>query len=473
VPQRRAVTRTAFESVLLIGDADKQVQGALTQALPSATVTAVPNYFDGIAELSVNRYTTVLASAEPIERRPEAAVSTLRQLAAESRIILFGQSSLEPVSRKMLSFGCDDYIITPTSPGELGQVFGAPSLRVAPPGNGDEPLAPTPPTAVGAIAGLPFAEIVLDAILQNPHGGPHAAVKQINSRIGPAMRLTYHKNGGAGTGAGGEAPETPEGSVALTHAIRNGADISGSVHLVLPRDEDECAARHFLAQLASVIGKIATLEDRHVRLQKLATTDDLTGLNNGRYFRHFLATIITKAHAMRFPVTLLLFDIDGFKSYNDKYGHGVGDEILRQTAKLIRRCVRDHDFVARLGGDEFAVVFWEKEGPRQPRDPSKMGPVPASRVPQTPKQMFHRFQKLIASPDFSILGATGKGQLTISGAMAVYPYDAQDVDGLIEAADHELMFNAKVSGKNCLRLVGEEPEDLPAPESHPNEEPTA
>ena len=68
-----------------------------------------------------------------------------------------------------------------------------------------------------------------------------------------------------------------------------------------------------------------------------------------------------------------------------------------------------------------------------------------------------RFQKLLAAPEFSILGATGKGQLTISGAMAVYPYDAQTMDGLIEAADRELIFNAKASGKNCLRIVGDEP----------------
>src|SRR5204863_7052439 len=118
---------------------------------------------------------------------------------------------------------------------------------------------------------------------------------------------------------------------------------------------------------------------------------------------------------MRFPVTLLLFDIDGFKTYNDQFGHGVGDEILRQTAALMKRCVRDHDLVARLGGDEFAVVFWEKEGPRIPRDPKAAA---ISRVPQGPMQVFRRFQKLIASPEFGNLGSTGKGILTISGAMA-------------------------------------------------------
>ena len=449
----------AMENVLVIGDPLQQVQGALAQALPNANVTVVTSYFDAIAELASNRFSAILASAEPIERRPEAAVKTLRQLAGDGRIILFGQPSLEPVSRKMLNFGIDDYFVTPATPAELGQIFGAAPLRLAA-ARADEaqegPLAPAPPTRVSILSGLPLAEIVLDAMVQHPHGGPAAAVRQISDHIGPTMRLFYVKTAA-------EPPAVPEGSIALTHAVRVNGDAAASLLLVLPRDEEESAARHFLAQLAIVIGKVATLEDRHVRLQKLAITDDLTGLYNARYFRHFLTAIIAKAHAMRFPVTLLLFDIDGFKTYNDQFGHGMGDEILRQTASLIKRCVRDHDLVARLGGDEFAVVFWEKEGPRQPREPGKPQPaVPSSRIPQTPKQMFQRFQRLIASSEYNILGATGKGQLTISGAMAVYPYDAQDVAGLIEAADRELMFNAKVSGKNCLRLVGE---DSDAPDS--------
>jgi two-component system, cell cycle response regulator len=442
------------EKILLVGDRERKLQSALEQAIPSADLTTVANYFDAIAELSGNRYTAVLASTEPIERRPEAAVQTLRQLAGDGRLILFGQPSLEPISRKMLGFGCDDYIVTPASPGELGQMFGAPPLRLASgaaPTIEPQPLSTSPPTRASVLTGLPLAEIVLDAILHNPHGGPAAAVTMINTRIAPSMQLHY-------IAVDKEPPPAPEGSVALSHIIRSGADTIATLHLFVPRDEEESAARHFLAQLAHVIGKIATLEDRHVKLQRLAITDDLTGLYNARYFRHFLTKMIDRAHAMRFPVTLLLFDIDGFKTYNDTYGHGVGDEILRQTASLIKKCVRDHDLVARLGGDEFAVVFWEKEGPRQPREPKPAPNAPgASRIPQTPRQMFQRFQRLLASPEFSILGATGKGQLTISGAMAVYPYDAQDINGLIEAADRELMFNAKASGKNCLRLVGDEP----------------
>jgi two-component system cell cycle response regulator len=157
---------------------------------------------------------------------------------------------------------------------------------------------------------------------------------------------------------------------------------------------------------------------------------------------------------MRFPVTLLLFDIDNFKKYNDRFGHAVGDEILRQTATLMRKSCRDHDLVARISGDEFAVVFWEKEGPRQPREPNRTGGV--SRVPQNIRPILDRFRRTLHSQELACLGPSGKGQLTISGGLAVYPYDANNVNDLIQAADHALMFGAKQSGKNSIFLVGGE-----------------
>src|SRR6266567_2302999 len=120
------MTRIGQEKVLLISDPQRDVHGALIAALPSASITAVNDYFDGIAELTANQYTTVVASAEPIERRPEAAVRQLRELAGDGRLILFGQPSLEGLSRKMLEFGVDDYLITPANPGELQQMFGTP-----------------------------------------------------------------------------------------------------------------------------------------------------------------------------------------------------------------------------------------------------------------------------------------------------------------------------------------------------------
>ncbi|MBC8105531.1 MAG: GGDEF domain-containing protein [Anaerolineae bacterium] len=445
------------ERILLIGDRDRQMHSALTQVLPGAHVTAVPSYFDGIVELNGGGYTTVLAAAEPIERRPEAAVRALRDLAGEGRVLLFGHPTLEPLSRKMLDFGCDDYIVTPISPTEIQQMFGSPPLRLTPAvpeqattGANEANIAVAPGTGrLALLGGLPLAEIMLDAMLQHPNDAVGAVVRQINARIGPNLvliRATPQQ----------PLPDVPDGMQILSHALRFDAGSGGSagaLHLMLPQDEDEAASRHALAQISHLLGRMLALQDRHRKLQTLAITDDLTGVFNGRYFRHFLTGIINTAREKRFPVTLLLFDIDNFKSYNDRYGHGVGDEILKQTAALMRRCTRPHDLVARISGDEFAVVFWEKEGPRQPRDPNAPT-TGTSRVPQSVRTVCDRFRRMISSPDFQLLGTTGQGSLTISGGLAVFPYDAQTAEGLIQAADRTLMFDAKKSGKNSIFLVG-------------------
>jgi GGDEF domain-containing protein len=427
---------------------------ALLGALPGVQVTSVPNLFDGIAELAAGSYSTVLAAAEPIERRPEAAVRVLREVAGECRVILFGHPTLELLSRKMLQFGCDDYVVTPASSGELRQMLGATSLRLA----SEDGVAESGPdveqdsttgltSSLAALEKLPLADLLLDALLQHPHDAPSAAVREISSRIGSAMLLRH-------TAAGVSAPEPLEGGQVISHELHGGGGGGGALHLLIPDSEDAAAARHALAQLAFLFGKLFGLQDRHNRLQKLAITDELTNLYNARYFRHFLSRIIEKGRALRFPVTLLLFDIDDFKKYNDRFGHGVGDEILVQTATLMRRCCRDHDLVARIGGDEFAVVFWEKEGPRQPRDPKAHG---SSRPPQTPLQIFERFKRLMSAAEFTGLGSTGRGTLGISAGLAVFPYDANDAAGLIKAADEFLMFGAKQGGKNSIHLVsGEE-----------------
>ncbi|HYE19303.1 MAG TPA: GGDEF domain-containing protein [Tepidisphaeraceae bacterium] len=456
--------RIGQEKVLLIGDAQRDVQGAVAAALPGASVTAVADYFDGIAELSAGMYTTVLASAEPVERRPEAAVRTLRELCGDGRLILFGQPSLEGLARKMLEFGADDYLITPANPGEIQQMLGAPVLRVAQPtrpiesdGNGAAPPADVrvtdAPTATESLQGLPLAEVLLDALLQHPADAPAAGVRRLSAIVGPTMRLAYQD-------AKKNAPplEVPDGVVALSHQVRatGASEDAGTIHLLLSADQDAQAARHLLAQIAGLVGKVAGLQDRHNGLYQLAITDQLTGVSNRRHFEHFLAKIIAKATTERFPVTLLLFDIDDFKKYNDTFGHGAGDQILKETATLIKRCCREHDLVARIGGDEFAVVFWEKEGPRLPKDAGKP-PLPA-KPPQTPRQVFARFKRLMASAEFPGLGANGKGVLTISGGLATFPWDARNMAELIQAADYCLMQKAKRGGKDRLYLVGDEDE---------------
>lgn len=445
------MVRLVHQRVLLIGDPQREVHGALLQALPGVQVTTASTVFDGIAELASAAFSAVLAPAEPIERRPEAAVRSLRELAGDCRLVLFGHPTLELLARKMLEFGCDDYIITPPDPVELKQMLGAPPLRLAEsaalgasgPDVSEDLAAPAPPV-ISVLERLPLSDIMLDAQIQHPQDAPSAAVRTINTQIAPELELRFLRESDP-------PPEIPDGRMLVSHPTRATNDEMGVLHLFQPAGEDEVSARHALSRISQLIGKLAGLQDRHNGLQRLAITDELTGLYNARYFRHFLTRIIERARVMRFTVTLLLFDIDNFKRYNDKFGHGVGDEILRESATLMSRCTRDHDLVARIGGDEFAVVFWEKEGPRQPRDPN----VPTgSRPPHTPLEIFKRFKRLIETEDFVDLGSSGRGKLGISAGMASFPWNATDAASLIKAADEGLMFGAKQGGKNSIYLVG-------------------
>jgi GGDEF domain-containing protein len=197
-------------------------------------------------------------------------------------------------------------------------------------------------------------------------------------------------------------------------------------------------------------------KDRRIEaLETLVMQDDLTGLKNRRYLRQFLPAILQKAKANKYQVTLLLFDIDDFKHYNDSYGHAVGDEVLRQTAKLIRRCCRTQDVVTRLGGDEFAVIFWDVPG-EQPQ--AAQGASDRRKSSQGhPRQtvfMAERFRQEMASTPFERLGPKGKGSLTISGGLATFPVDASTAAELFEKAD-QAMLEAKRSGKNLIHLVGQ------------------
>ena len=114
------------------------------------------------------------------------------------------------------------------------------------------------------------------------------------------------------------------------------------------------------------MGPLAGQARRTEALHRLAVTDHLTGAYNLRYFEHFTDQLLRRPPAENFRATVLMYDIDGFKRYNDTYGHAAGDEILRQMAALMKHVTRAQDVVARIGGDEFAVLFWDAEPPRRP-----------------------------------------------------------------------------------------------------------
>ncbi|MCG8710465.1 GGDEF domain-containing protein [Brenneria sp. 4F2] len=93
------------------------------------------------------------------------------------------------------------------------------------------------------------------------------------------------------------------------------------------------------------------------RLEQMATTDKLTGMMNRQAFDYYFTHLSGKRQAQHRPLSILLLDIDHFKAINDRYGHGVGDLVLQQIAKMLQQSIRNSDRVCRWGGEEFVVLL--------------------------------------------------------------------------------------------------------------------
>ncbi|MBW8036702.1 MAG: GGDEF domain-containing protein [Planctomycetes bacterium] len=213
-------------------------------------------------------------------------------------------------------------------------------------------------------------------------------------------------------------------------------------------------------QRADASGEIEELKARICQLELLAMQDDLTGLKNRRYIREFLHQVIERAKLEDISVSLVMFDIDNFKQYNDRFGHAVGDNVLKQAAVMMKRCCRGHDVIGRIGGDEFAVIFWEKfstnvkESHNESRTPDRRQKK-VSGPPDEAVAICERFRRAITLSRLSSLGVSGQGELTVSGGLASYPRDGDSVEKLLEEAD-KAMLEAKAGGKNRIYLVGKQ-----------------
>jgi diguanylate cyclase (GGDEF)-like protein len=115
------------------------------------------------------------------------------------------------------------------------------------------------------------------------------------------------------------------------------------------------------AQLQQAHQELATLNaellEANRALAQAAVTDGLTGLKNHRAFREALHSAAQMAERLQQPLSLIMFDIDHFKQFNDTFGHPAGDELLRQVAQVLRESARAYDVAARYGGEEFALLL--------------------------------------------------------------------------------------------------------------------
>ncbi len=164
----------------------------------------------------------------------------------------------------------------------------------------------------------------------------------------------------------------------------------------------------------------------HSEIEKLATTDGLTGLYNHRRFQEKLLEEFKRLNRHSAPVSLLLTDIDFFKKVNDTYGHPAGDLVLKGVSQIIGEVIRDIDVPARYGGEEFAVIL-----PGTDTDGSK--------------NIAERLRKAVMDKIFSADGKVLK--VTISIGIATAPADAGSKEELIGKADQAL-YHAKHNGRN-------------------------
>lgn len=294
----------------------------------------------------------------------------------------------------------------------------APFAGHVPPPGPDLSIPDPPPAASGVPRGRGVRETALvEAMLAG------------RDVLEPAMSVLRERLGG-----GGVRFTHGESGVPVETSDAGGCRRFGA--LVSP---DGSVAEASLREEAAWLAGWLRLADQRRELERAAFTDPLTGAWNRRYFERYLEAAIVRARAARLPLTVMVFDIDNFKSYNDRFGHAAGDEILVETVRLLQSVIRPSDRVCRIGGDEFVVIFYEPGGPRDA----------ASKPPDSISQIATRFQRQVCEHRFPKLGTSAQGTLTISGGLATYPWDGVDASSLLARADG-LAMQSKRQGKNAL-----------------------
>jgi diguanylate cyclase (GGDEF)-like protein len=167
------------------------------------------------------------------------------------------------------------------------------------------------------------------------------------------------------------------------------------------------------------------------RLEKLAITDDLTGLYNRRQAMHRLEEHWTMCDRHHRPMSVVSIDVDHFKQINDVHGHNVGDLVLQGVADMLRQCVRNTDTVCRIGGEEFLVVL------------------PCQTL-QEAEVCAERCRQMIEAKEFGCAGQTVHA--TISAGVACRRIDMQSCADLLREAD-EALYAAKRAGRNAIRCA--------------------
>ena len=191
-----------------------------------------------------------------------------------------------------------------------------------------------------------------------------------------------------------------------------------------PKNADELIVR---------VNALLKIKEYKERLQRVSTTDDLTGLHNRKYLQERLEEEISRARRYGTKLSCILFDLDFFKVVNDMYGYEWGDILLRNIANKLNVMIRKEDILTRYGDEEFLLV-----------------------LPNTSEEnaflFAERFRREVEKMEFIPAGEDEAHRVTISGGISTYPCMKdveEDANTVIRYAEHAL-YNAKHRGKNKI-----------------------
>lgn len=441
-------------SVIVVAPAGAAAELArvLERVAPDASVQVQHDPLDALAWLAGHAVELLLVHVDAVEDGLPQTLRAFRDLAPDARMLLVTPPEAEPDAMSLPRGAIDEYLIDPVEPKALAGALGVtllpmpvaavsptftvssavepratpliePPVPLATPPSPGTPMPASQAHVVGsapAIADDQIGDIdLIDALLSDRAKFRDLALRSVAARCGIA---------------GVALAENPEG-VPAGHAaapVKSERETLAVLHAPSPAQTAD------LLPWADWLARWFGLEGRMADLTLAAYRDELTGLWNRRYFNRFLERILKRASDERFRVTLLLFDIDDFKTYNDRFGHPAGDEILREAGRLLRSVVREHDIVARVGGDEFVAILWDADQPRRPN----------SQHPADAEQIAHRFQRAICEHRFPKL-LDSPGTLTMSSGLATFPWDGRTPDDLYRLADERAM-RSKREGKNAI-----------------------
>jgi diguanylate cyclase (GGDEF)-like protein len=188
---------------------------------------------------------------------------------------------------------------------------------------------------------------------------------------------------------------------------------------------------------ARVEERTRELQQANQRLEALASIDPLTGAGNRRHFLEQAKAEISRAKRQRLPLSVIMLDIDFFKSINDCFGHEIGDKVLAALAATIQATLRDGDIFARMGGEEFIVML------------------PGQGLAEA-LQMAERLRLLIAQNE--VPGCPAR--ITVSAGLAGLESESDEIVDLLRRADQGL-YRAKSQGRNQVCLGQAVPSDKP------------